>query len=591
MSMKTYPQTRWNLSALLATPRGEPLKRALQEIETRVTQFEGTRANLQPAIVEHEFLEFLGELEELNRAARKLAAYADLWFTENTQNAEALAFKNKLDQLGANVYNRVLFFILWWRELDDANAARLLQNAGDYTYYLESERRFKPHTLKENEEQIINLKDVNGISGLMTVYDMLTNKYTFTLTVNGVTKTMTRDELMTYVRHPDAAVRQAAYAELYRVYDADGAVLAQIYASRVNDWKAEQVELRHFKTPISARNLTNDIPDSAVDTLLDVARQNAGIFQRYFKLKAQWLGLAPMKRSDVYAPLAPADVTVSWEDALTMVFDSFEKFSPQIAAEARSVFEAGHVDAEIRPGKRGGAFCAGILPELPPFVMLNYSGKARDVSTVAHELGHAIHARLARAHSVFTFHSALPMAETASVFSEMILNERLLSETDDVALKRDILSRIVDDAYATVMRQAFFALFEKDAHDALANGATTEQVCAMYMQNLKTQFGDAIEIQDYFKWEWISIPHIYQAPFYVYAYSFGQLLTLALYQRYRAEGEAFKPKFIKILAYGGSASPQHILSEAGIDITSAAFWQGGFDVISEFIERLEQLES
>lgn len=589
--METYPQTRWDLSALLQAPRGEPVERALHDIETRITQFETARPKLNAAMDENEFLALVRELEELHRALYRVAAYADLWFTEDTQNADALAFKNKMDQLAMNVSNRALFFSLWWKEVDDANAARLLRHAGDYIYFLESERMFKPHTLKENEEQIINLKDVNGIGGLMTVYDMLTNKYIFTLTVNGETKTMTRDELSAYVRHPDAAVRQAAYAELYRVYSADGAVLAQIYANRVNDWKAEQVELRHFKTPIAMRNLANNIPDDAVETLLAVARKNTGIFQRYFKLKAQWLGLAPMKRSDVYAPLAPADMTVPWDQALTMVFDSFEQFSPRIATEARSVFEAGHVDAEIRPGKRGGAFCASILPELPPYVMLNYSGKARDVSTIAHELGHAVHARLAREHSTFTFHSALPMAETASVFAEMIMNERLLRETNDAALKRDILSRIVDDAYATVMRQAFFALFEIDAHAAFADGATTAQVNEMYLQNLKTQFGDAVEIQDYFQWEWVSIPHIYQSPFYVYAYSFGQLLTLALYQRYRAEGEDFKPKYLKILSYGGSASPQRILQEADIDISSAAFWQGGFDAINEFIDQLEDLES
>ena len=589
--METYPQTRWDLSALLQAPRGEPVERALHDIETRITQFETARPKLNAAMDENEFLALVRELEELHRALYRVAAYADLWFTEDTQNADALAFKNKMDQLAMSVSNRALFFSLWWKEVDDANAARLLRHAGDYIYFLESERMFKPHTLKENEEQIINLKDVNGIGGLMTVYDMLTNKYIFTLTVNGETKTMTRDELSAYVRHPDAAVRQAAYAELYRVYSADGAVLAQIYANRVNDWKAEQVELRHFKTPIAMRNLANNVPDDAVETLLAVARKNTGIFQRYFKLKAQWLGLAPMKRSDVYAPLAPADMTVPWDQALTMVFDSFEQFSPRIATEARSVFEAGHVDAEIRPGKRGGAFCASILPELPPYVMLNYSGKARDVSTIAHELGHAVHARLAREHSTFTFHSALPMAETASVFAEMIMNERLLRETNDAALKRDILSRIVDDAYATVMRQAFFALFEIDAHAAFADGATTAQVNEMYLQNLKTQFGDAVEIQDYFQWEWVSIPHIYQSPFYVYAYSFGQLLTLALYQRYRAEGEDFKPKYLKILSYGGSASPQRILQEADIDISSAAFWQGGFDAINEFIDQLEDLES
>lgn len=588
--METYPQTRWNLSALLQAPSGEPVDQALQDIETRTTHFETAREKLNPEIDQEEFLDLVHELEDLNRAVRRVGAYGDLWFTEDTQNEDALAFKNKMEQLATAISNRVLFFSLWWKELDDANAARLMRNAGDYTYFLESDRMFKPHTLKENEEQIINIKDVSGMGGLMTVYEMLTNKYEFTLTVDGETKTMTRDVLAAYFRHSDPAVREAAYAELYRVFADDGAVLAQIYANRINDWKAEQVELRHFKSPIAARNLANDVPDAAVDTLLQVSRDNAPVFQRYFKLKAKWLGLSPLRRTDVYAPLAAADASVPWDEALTMVFDSFEKFSPRIAGEARSVFEAGHVDAEIRPGKRGGAFCAGILPELPPYVMLNYSGKARDVSTIAHELGHAVHARLARDHSVFTFHSALPMAETASVFSEMILNERMLRETDDPALKRDILSRIVDDAYATVMRQAFFATFERDAHDAIANGATTGQVCEMYMQNLKTQFGDAVEIQDYFQWEWVSIPHIYQSPFYVYAYSFGQLLTLALYQRYRDEGEAFKPKFIKILAYGGSASPQHILEEAGIDITSAAFWQGGFDVIRGFIDQLEALK-
>jgi oligoendopeptidase F len=366
-------------------------------------------------------------------------------------------------------------------------------------------------------------------------------------------------------------------------------VLGQIYASRVNDWKAEQVELRHFASPIAARNLMNDVPDAAVDTMLEVCRQNATVFQRYFRLKAKWLGLAPMRRTDIYAPLAPADIEIPWDQAVTLVLDSYAQFAPQLATEARSVFEAGHVDSEVRPGKRGGAFCASVTPEIPPFVQLSYANKARDVATLAHELGHAIHARLAREHSLFTFHSVLPMAELASVFGEMILNERLLNETNDPAVKRDILARMVDDAYATVMRQASFAMFEKVAHAALANGATANEVCELYWQNLKTQFGDALEIQNEFKWEWVVIPHFYQVPFYVYAYSWGQLLTLALYQRYRREGEAFKPKYIKILAYGGSAAPKDILGEAGIDITLAEFWQGGFDVISGFIDQLEAL--
>lgn len=589
--METYPQTRWTLATILQAPNGEPLERALSDIETRTANFEQARAKLKPDIDEEEFLDLVQDYDGLNRELRKIGYYAELWFTEDTQAQNALAFKNKIEQLSTQVANRVLFFSLWWKELDDENAKRLMRKAGDYTYFLESERLFKPHTLSEREEQVVNLKDVNGIGGLLTVYDMITNKYKFKLTVNGEEKTLTQGELTTYVRYPDPNVREAAYKELLRVYGEDRAVLAQIYANRINDWKAEQVELRKFKTPIAARNLGNDIPDAAVDTLLEMCKKNAPIFQRYFKLKAKWLGLNPMRRTDIYAPLAPADSDFPWNEGVTLVLDSFEKFSPRIAAEARKVFDDGHIDSEIRAGKRSGAFCASVLPEMAPYVMINYAGKARDVATLAHELGHAIHARLAEKHSVLTFHSALPMAETASVFSEMILNERLLNETSDPAIKRDILARMVDDTYATVMRQSFFAMFEKEAHEAYANGATADQVRDLYWNNLKTQFGDAIEIQEEFKWEWVIIPHFYQVPFYVYAYSFGQLMTLALYQRYREQGESFKPNFIKILEYGGSASPQHILEEAGIDITSAEFWQGGFDVISGLIDQMEALES
>lgn len=589
--METYPQTRWDLSALLQAPSGEPVDRALADIEARTAHFEQARARLKSEIDEEEFLDLVQEFEGLNRELRKVGYYAELWFTEDTQNQNALAFKTKTDQLATQVANRVLFFSLWWKEVDEDNAKRLMRNAGDFTYFLESERMFKAHTLSEREEQVINIKDVNGIGGLLNVYDMITNKYVFHLTIDGEVKDLTYGELTMYSRHPDPEMRAAVYKELFRVFEQDSNVLAQIYANRINDWKTEQVDLRHFKTPIAARNLANDIPDEAVDTMLEVCKKNAAVFQRYFKLKAKWLGLNPMRRSDVYAPLAPVDTDFPWDQGVTLVLDSFEKFSPRLAAEARTVFEAGHIDSEVRPGKRSGAFCASALPELAPFVQINYTGKARDVSTLAHELGHAIHARLAREHSALTFHSALPMAETASVFSEMILNERLLHDTNDPAVKRDILARIVDDSYATVMRQAFFAMFEKTAHEAFGNNATPDEVRDLYWENLKTQFGDSLEIQEDFRWEWIVIHHFYHVPFYVYAYSFGQLLTLALYKRYREQGEAFKPNYIKILSYGGSASPKHILEEAGIDVTSAEFWQGGFDVISDFIAQLEALDA
>lgn len=583
-------QRRWNLSDLLEAPRGAPLENALADVETRTAKFESSRMRLKSDIDEEDFLDLVVELEQLSRTLARVEAYAELWFTENTQDASALSFKSRMEQLAAQIANRTLFFTLWWKDLDDGNAARLLRSAGDYTYWLELIRLFKTHTLSEAEEKIINLKDVNGIGGVVTLYDMLTNRYQFTLEVKGEKRTMTQGELLAFVRHPSAEVRANAYRELFRVYTQDKAIIAQMFAHRVNDWKTEQMELRHFSSPISARNLSNDVPDAAVDAMLEVCRANALLFQRYFKLKAKWLELSPMRRSDVYAPLGNVELNYPYDEAVNLVLDSFERFSPTVAAAARIVFEANHIDSQVRPGKMSGAFCASILPEMVPYVLVNYSGKARDVATLAHELGHATHARLAQGHSFFTFQAPLPLAETASVFSEMILNERLLRENSDPSVRRDILARILDDAYATVMRQSFLALFEKEAHAAVDNAATPDKISTIYFENLRTQFGDAVELHEDFKWEWLVISHFFHVPFYVYAYSFGQLLTLALYQRYREEGDKFKPNYLKILAYGGSAGPAKVLGETGIDINSSSFWQGGFDVIKGFVDQLEEME-
>jgi oligoendopeptidase F len=272
-----------------------------------------------------------------------------------------------------------------------------------------------------------------------------------------------------------------------------------------------------------------------------------------------------------------------------MVLASLGGFSPLLAEHARRVFVDSHLDSEIRARKYSGAFCASVLPGFTPWVLVNYNNRVNDVATLAHELGHAVHGLMAADHSPLTFHASLPLAETASVFSEMLLLERLLEEESDPAVRREILARFVDDTYATVMRQAYFVLFEREAHSLIEDGQTTDVLAERYLANLEEQFGDALELSNEFRWEWVSIPHIYHTPFYCYAYSFGQLLVLALYQQYKALGTAFVPKYLRILAYGGSQGPAEILGEAGIDTTKAAFWQGGFDVIAGMIDELESL--
>jgi oligoendopeptidase F len=501
-----------------------------------------------------------------------------------------LNYRNRIEQLLTDVQNRLLFFPLWWKALDDEPARRLVEASGDDAYYLETLRRFKPYTLSEAEEKVINLKDLNGANALNTLYSMITNKFTFKLEVDGEDKEMTRAELMNYVQGPRSELRAAAYQELYRVFGEQSAVLAQIYNHIVRDWRSENVTLRGHDSPIAVRNLANDIPSPVIDTLLQVIKENVGLFHRYFRWKAGVLGLEKLRRYDIYAPVSESEKAYPFDWSASLVLDTFERFSPRMAAHARRVFDDRHLDSEVRRGKDSGAFCYGVLPDLAPWVLLNYTGKARDVATMAHELGHAVHASLAaESHSILTFHSTLPLAETASVFSEQLLTDRMLEEEPDVAVRRDLLVHALDDAYATVTRQAYFVLFERQAHEMIAKGATTNELSAAYMENLREQFGDAVSLSDEFKWEWISIPHIYRTPFYCYAYSFGQLLVLALYQQYREQGDAFVPTYLRILAHGGSKSPEYILGEAGIDMASFAFWQGGLDVIGGMIDDLEAL--
>lgn len=592
-SFPTYRLDGWDLSELLPEPGEEVFAVRLTDLDAALAAFEQRRGDLHPGMDPRDFLDILCQYEDLTNRLQVISGYAALWFYADTASQEALTFRNRVRQAATAAGNRMLFFTLWWRGLSDEEALRLLPSGsehGDHRHYLQDLRRFKPFTLDEKSEQLINLKDQNGIEGVMTLYSMLTNRLEFTLEVDGETRRLTRDELMSYAFSPQAGLRAAAYQELYRVYAGEATILGQIYVSRVRDWYDEQVGLRGYASPIAVRNLDNDIPDRAVKVLLEVARQNAPLFQRYFRLKAGWLGLDRLRRYDVYAPLATSDRKVDYPDAVRSVLETFEDFHPDFAAHAERVFAENHLDGEIRKGKRGGAFCFTVLPRYTPWVLVNFAGRVRDVATLAHELGHAVHSMLASGHSSLTQHASLPLAETASVFGEMLMTDRLLREEPDPLARRELLAAAVDDVYATVLRQAYFVLFEAEAHDAIRAGRSTDELCEIYLGKLGEQFGDSVEVAPEFRYEWLSIPHIYQTPFYCYAYSFGQLLVLALYRRFQEQGEAFKPGYLRLLSYGGSARPEHILAEVGIDVTDRSFWQGGFDLVRERIDELEGMK-
>ncbi len=537
MGTMTYEQEKWNLDELFPALDSPRIVEAAEALDREVARFEDHRPSLSEDISPDTFHQILTDYDNLMRSLSRLAGYASLKFAEDTQDQRVQAFLAANRQRTAVVENRTLFFQLWWKGLSSGAAERLLEGAGDFRYWLEAMRLQSPYTLSEPEEKIVNLKDVNGVSALVTIYTAITNRFVFELEVDGETQKLSRDSLMMHVRSPQAEVRKAAYQSLYKVFGEQTPILGQFYQNVVRDWYSENVELRGFAKPISVRNLANDIPDDVTEMLLDVCRANAGVFQDYFRLKGGWLGMDKLRRYDVYAPVAQEETSYSFGEAGDLTMESFAAFHPQLADLAGKVLTEHHLDSEVRMGKQSGAFCATIEPDLTPWVLTNFQGKAEDVLTLAHELGHAVHSLLAADHQAVTQHASLPLAETASTFGEMLVLDQLLSRDPDPALKRDLLIRQMDGNYATIMRQAFFALFERDAHDAVNQGASVDDLSEIYWANLKDQFGDSLNLSEDFKVEWAAIPHFYFSPFYVYAYAFGQLLVLSLYQQFREEGD------------------------------------------------------
>ena len=577
----------WNLQELLRHP-AKDFQRIEKKLETEIASLEKQRTRLTPGISHQMFQRMLKQIVRITEQMNTLGAYAFLWVAENTKNQKARAFENQVQSRLAHFSSRLLFFDLWWQSLPPKQANRLSSKAAHYRYFLDTLTRLKHHTLGESEERIVTLKNTTGRQALEALYGVATNSLNFPLKVQRRTKHLTREELMSYVRHPSASVRRAAYQSLLTVYGAQRDILGDLYKHLVQDWGNEGIQLRHYSSPIAVRNMANDLPEQAVEALLATCRNHVRVFQHYFRLKQRLLKLKSFHRYDLYAPYGAKSKRYTFSRAKNMVMEAYQNFSPKLADLATRVIREQHVDAAIRPGKMGGAFCYSVRPKQTPYVLVNFTGEARDVSTLAHELGHAVHAMLAEKHPVLTFHSALPLAETASIFGEQLLSDSLLAQERDQMTKVSLLVGQLDDAYATIMRQAFFVIFEREAHHRIGKGATIDELAKIYLTLLREQFGRTIKVGEEFRWEWLAIPHIFGSPFYCYSYSFGNLLVLSLFQQYKKEGKTFIPKYLELLAGGGSASPQTLLTPLGVDASSQKFWQGGFTRIQALVNELEK---
>ena len=582
---------RWDLSELTKNPKGPAFQKQIQKLEKQARKFERIKSKLDPKMSSKKFMGILQQVEEMSEKMSKIGGYASLSYSSDTQSDEATSLMTQMSKLGSEISNKILFFDLWWKtKVDKKNAKRLMKNAGELTEYLLHKRLFAKYALSEPEERIINTLDVTGISALVKLYDKITNAYEYKMKIGNKTQTMTREELTNYVRSTNPKIRETAYKTILTKYTENKGVIGEIYQNIVLNWRDEGIEIRGYKTPISMRNIGNDVDDKTIESLLSVCKKNSSVFQKFFVQKAKMLKMKKLRRYDLYAPAAAniKEKNYTYKKSVKLVFESLGKFSETLEEFARKVFNENHIDSSVRQGKRDGAFCSTISPKITPYVLVNFTGKSRDVFTLAHELGHAVHSQAAQDRSILVQDAPLPLAETASTFSELLLYDNLSDKISDDE-KKIVLSEKIDDLYATILRQSFFTIFEVDAHKQIGKGTTVDEISKTYLQNLKEQFGNSVSLSEDFAIEWSCIPHFYHTPFYCYAYSFGNLLALSLFQRYKKEGKDFVPSYINILAAGGSKKPERLLLEYGFDIRSPKFWQQGFDYVNEQVKALSSL--
>jgi oligoendopeptidase F len=586
-----YDLAPWDLSQLADDEQA--LEDELAVLVAATGEFEKARHLLKPTITPAEFLSIVRSYEDLVLRMGRLSTYANLWLSADLRSAAAAAFRQRGLLALSQVKQRILGLGLWWQSLPPEEAERLLPapgrhpRAADFRHYLCELRRLTPHTLDASRERLVSSKNAHGVQSLLTLYSILTSRLLFEPEVAEQSQTLNEAALRGCFSSPDRALRAAAYGELLQGYGREAAPLTQIYLSRVRDWHGEYVQLRGYASPIAMRNAQNDLSDDAVQNLLDVVHRNAPIFQRYFALKGRWLGIERLSRQDLYAPLTASDRTYSYGEAVEHTLAAFDDFDPQFAHLAERVFAEKHIDGAVREGKRTEAQCAAAAPGLTPWVQVSHAGRLRDVTTLAHEMGHAVHAMLSHRRSILTHQPSLPLAETASTFAEMLVMERLRRREDDPLARRELLAAALDEIYTTSVRQTFFVRFEMAAHRAVGANASGDDLHQLYLENLHEQFADSVEVPEEFRFEWLSVPHLFHTPFYCYAYSFGQLLALALFRRYQNDGARFCPGYLRLLGRGGSAPLDEILREVDVSPTDPDFWQGSFDVVAALVDELE----
>jgi len=577
----------WRLEDLYEGPGDGDLERdkrhCLEEAQRLSDTYKGRVRELDPG----QLLEFLRALENLRERSRKIATFAYLNFATRTGDSESSRLWQEAMEFNSRIQRDTIFFTLEWAEMDDESACRHIESpvSATYSHFLKSLRRYRPYLLTEPEERILAEKQPSGSGSWRSLFDKVMGRQRFG------DRRRTESEVLSDLYHSEQEVRRRAAEDFTTGLEENAHVLTHIFNTILLD-KSIEDRLRKYPHWLSARNLDNEIADEVVRVLVQSTTSRYNLVERYYHLKREILGYEELVDYDRYAPLpGRAQTRFSWDQARDLVLSAFNGFSPRMEQIARRFFDDRWIHAPVLAGKRSGAFSHPAIPSVHPYILLNFTGKQRDIMTLAHELGHGIHQYLSRSQGLFNSEVPLTMAETASVFGEMLVFEHLLQAMPSVEARLAALCTKIEDVIATIFRQTAMHRFEETVHSERREQGelSRERISEVWMETQHAMFGDSVRLLDHYGLWWSYIPHFVQSPGYVYAYAFGELLVFALIRRYREGGSAFVPLYLELLESGGKASPEDLLRPLGIDLTDPGFWTRGLDFLEELLHEAEHL--
>jgi len=579
---------RWDLSDLYASPTEPRLELDLAQALERAKAFEAAYKGKVNTIDPAGFAAMMRELERNEEDAAKPEVYAYLLHSQNTQDPAAGRLLARVREAAAERGSHSVFFTLELAQTSDEQAARLYAHpdSARYKHTVEEARKFRPHQLSEPEERVLTEFSPVGNSAWTRLFEELCAG--IRIDMDG--RQLMLEEALTLLREPNREVRKNASHAITDALNQDIRTRGYIFNVILGE-KAIDDRLRHFPAWISSRNLANETSDEAVQALVEAVTGRYDMCVRYYRVKKKLLGVGELHEWDRYAPILDTTRDLSWDDAKELVLGSYVRFSKRAGQLVEEFFNHGWIDAPVVPGKAGGAYCMPVTPHHHPYVMLNFTGKLRDALTLAHELGHGLHDRLASKQHIFDFHPPLTLAETASVFGEALTFDRIMSEEKDPKVRLAMLCSQVEDAFSTVFRQVAFNRYEDAVHTTRRSEGelSVEQLGEIYQSKLQPMFGDALTLTDEHKVWWSYVSHFMHTPGYVYAYAFGNLLALSVYHRYLEQGPEFVDAYLDFLAAGGSTRPDELVRKLGMDITDPGFWDAGLTILEGMVSEVERL--